>query len=157
MTAREFICDLPLDITVNVEDGEIASVDMRRGKKKALVCRVNSDADIAKQVFEWLDAYTRRVQPKIALPLKLPEKGFSRNVLENLRKIPFGKTQSYKEIAESTGVPKGARAVGGACGANPFPLFIPCHRVLRTDGEIGGFSAGGPEVKKMLLSFEKKK
>lgn len=77
-----------------------------------------------------------------------------RLVLNNLRHIGFGETKSYKTLAEKCGIPKSARFVGNVCAKNPFPLLIPCHRVIRANGSIGGYS-GGRSVKKMLLDFEK--
>jgi O-6-methylguanine DNA methyltransferase len=78
---------------------------------------------------------------------------FQQQVWEELLWIPSGETRSYAEIAESIKKPKAARAVGGACGANPIPVLIPCHRVLAADGKIGGFS-GGLEWKRKLLALE---
>ena len=71
------------------------------------------------------------------------------------RTIPRGETRTYKEVAESIGVPNGARAVANACGKNPFPITIPCHRVVRSDGSLGGYSgAGGVAKKRKLLDEE---
>jgi methylated-DNA-[protein]-cysteine S-methyltransferase len=70
-----------------------------------------------------------------------------------LQKIPFGKTKSYKEIGEEIGAPNGARAVGNACGKNPLLLFIPCHRVIKSDQTLGGFGLGS-SIKRTLLSIE---
>lgn len=70
-----------------------------------------------------------------------------------MKKIKPGNTRSYGEIARSIGKPKAVRAVGGACGANPIPVLIPCHRVLAANRKIGGFS-GVLEWKKTLLSRE---
>ena len=78
---------------------------------------------------------------------------FQRQVWEELTWIPCGETRSYAEIAKGIRKPKASRAVGGACGANPIPLLIPCHRVLAASGKIGGFS-GGLEWKQRLLSKE---
>ncbi len=78
---------------------------------------------------------------------------FQRRVWGALRKIRAGRARSYGEIARAIGRPKAVRAVGGACGANPLPLLVPCHRVLAADGHIGGFS-GGLEWKRMLLARE---
>jgi AraC family transcriptional regulator of adaptative response/methylated-DNA-[protein]-cysteine methyltransferase len=75
---------------------------------------------------------------------------FQRKVWNALRKISCGKTKSYSEIAAAVGKPKGARATGGACGANPIPLFIPCHRVLASGGKLGGFSSGLDWKRKLL-------
>ena len=80
---------------------------------------------------------------------------FEIKVWNELKKIPFGQTRSYKQIAINIGHPKAARAVANACGKNPKPIIIPCHRVIRTNGKIGGFSApGGSKTKRRLLAKE---
>jgi methylated-DNA-[protein]-cysteine S-methyltransferase len=78
---------------------------------------------------------------------------FQRRVWEELLWIPRGETRSYGEIAKNLRKPKASRAVGSACGANPIPLLIPCHRVLAANGKIGGFS-GGLDWKRKLLAVE---
>ena len=80
---------------------------------------------------------------------------FQTSVLLEIAKIPFGQTRTYGEIASAIGKPRAVRAVGSACGKNPFPFVVPCHRVVRSGGEIGNYSAGGTIVKKSLLEFEK--
>jgi len=82
---------------------------------------------------------------------------FSRGVYEVLRKIPYGATMSYGEVAAAAGRPGAARAVGAANARNPVPLIIPCHRVVKGDGSLGGFSGpGGVGQKRRLLALEKK-
>ena len=78
---------------------------------------------------------------------------FQKSVWRALRKIRHGQTKSYGEIARAIGRPKAVRAVGGACGANPIPVLVPCHRVLAANGKIGGFS-GGLNRKRELLARE---
>jgi len=78
---------------------------------------------------------------------------FQRSVWSELRKIHPGRTRSYGEIARAIGKPRAVRAVGGACGANPIPVLVPCHRVLAASRKIGGFS-GGLEWKRALLARE---
>lgn len=78
---------------------------------------------------------------------------FQRRVLLEDRKIPRGRASTYGKIAGRVGQPKGARAVGSALAANPLPLLIPCHRVVRSNGELGGFQSG-PQMKKALLELE---
>ena len=78
---------------------------------------------------------------------------FQQRVWNALRQIGTGKTRSYAEIAEAIGNPKAVRAVGGACGANPIPVLVPCHRVLAAHRKIGGFS-GGLHWKRALLERE---
>jgi len=77
---------------------------------------------------------------------------FQKAVWRELKKIPRGQTRTYGEVAKAIGRPKAVRAVGSACGANPVPLFIPCHRVVAQNG-LGGFGAGLP-WKKLLLKLE---
>jgi AraC family transcriptional regulator, regulatory protein of adaptative response / methylated-DNA-[protein]-cysteine methyltransferase len=86
-------------------------------------------------------------------PLDAEGTDFQKKVWAALRKIAFGKTKSYGEIAETIGKPKAVRAVGGACGANPIPVLVPCHRVLAAHGKIGGFG-GGLDWKRKLLARE---
>lgn len=78
---------------------------------------------------------------------------FQQSVWRALQQIPVGQTRSYGEIARAIGKPKGVRAVGGACGANPIPILVPCHRVLAANGKLGGFS-GGLNWKRRLLARE---
>tara|TARA_B100001113_G_scaffold249307_1_gene205375 strand:- start:84 stop:353 length:270 start_codon:yes stop_codon:yes gene_type:complete len=85
---------------------------------------------------------------------KLNGTEFQIKVWKEISKIPRGKTKSYKEIAIAIGRPKSSRAVANACGKNPYPVEIPCHRVIRSDGKIGGYSAGGSKLKRILLSAE---
>ena len=82
-----------------------------------------------------------------------PGTAFQREVWEATRLIPYGKTMSYGWVAEKIGKPKAARAVGQALGRNPLPIIVPCHRVLASDGGLGGFT-GGVETKKYLLHLE---
>jgi methylated-DNA-[protein]-cysteine S-methyltransferase len=88
------------------------------------------------------------------LPLDLDgHSPLRRKVWHVLQTIPYGQKRSYGWVARRLGQPKAARAVGQACGANPFPLIIPCHRVVAGDGSLGGFS-GGLSLKKRLLALE---
>jgi len=80
---------------------------------------------------------------------------FQQRVWNALCAIPLGETKSYGDIAREVGSPKGTRAVGMACGANPIPLIVPCHRVVAAGGKLGGFS-GGLDWKKRLLAIEQK-
>lgn len=79
--------------------------------------------------------------------------GFRGQVQRHLMTIPFGSTQSYSEIAAALGRPNAVRAVGSGCAQNPIPLIVPCHRVLRADGSLGGYR-GGLEAKELLLELE---
>lgn len=108
-----------------------------------------------------LEAAAREVEEYFAgrrtlfdLPLDLRlARGFRRTVLSHLPEIGYGKTASYAAIAAAAGSPKAVRAVGTACATNPLPIVVPCHRVVRSDGSVGGY-VGGPDVKKTLLTLE---
>ena len=81
---------------------------------------------------------------------------FQKKVWNYLKTIPKGKVKTYKEVANAIGMPKAARAVANACGKNPFAPKIPCHRVIRSDGGLGGYSGrGGIKTKLRLLRSEK--
>ena len=87
--------------------------------------------------------------------MKLEGTKFQIKVWKAISKIPKGRTQTYKEIARLIGKPKASRAVANACGQNPYLIKIPCHRVIRSDGNIGGYSGkGGMREKKRLLKNE---
>jgi methylated-DNA-[protein]-cysteine S-methyltransferase len=79
--------------------------------------------------------------------------GFRREVLAHLPEIGYGHTASYAAVAALTSSPRAVRAVGTACARNPLPLVLPCHRVVRSDGSLGGY-LGGPEAKALLLDLE---
>ena len=89
--------------------------------------------------------------------LNLEGTNFQKKVWEELLKIPKGQTRSYKEIASAIGNPKAARAVANACGKNPYPIKIPCHRAIRSDGSIGGYSGIGGSTTKLKLLIEEQK
>ena len=107
-----------------------------------------------RKVISQLKQYLKGRLKRFDCPLDLRGTPFQRKAWAELAKIPFGETRSYKEIAEKIGHPKAFRAVGNANGSNPIPLILPCHRVIESNGGLGGFGHG-LKVKKMLLDFEK--
>ncbi|MGH2448226.1 MAG: methylated-DNA--[protein]-cysteine S-methyltransferase [Chloroflexota bacterium] len=101
-----------------------------------------------------LDEYFEGKRLSFELPLDLRlSSGFRRQVLDHLRVIAYGRTESYGEVARATGRPRAARAVGTACATNPLPIVVPCHRVVHSDGSPGGYG-GGLDVKYTLLALE---
>ena len=105
--------------------------------------------EAARQLAEYF-AGARRV---FDLPLALAGTPFQQRVWQALRAIPCGRTRSYGAIARALGT--APRAVGGACGANPIPIIVPCHRVVAAGGGLGGFSGGeGCDTKRRLLEHE---
>jgi methylated-DNA-[protein]-cysteine S-methyltransferase len=101
-----------------------------------------------------LDEYFAKRRRDFDLPLDLSlSRGFRQLVQRHLPEIGYGQTRSYREVAELVGNPNAVRAVGTACATNPLPVVVPCHRVLRTDGSLGGY-VGGAEAKTALLHLE---
>lgn len=127
----------------------IAWSDHEAGEPQAQPGETPLLARAAQQLSEYF-AGTRR---DFDLPLDPAGTPFQRRVWTEMARIPFGATESYGALARKTG--SVARAVGGACGANPIPIVIPCHRVVAEGGALGGFSGGtGPETKRALLELE---
>jgi len=101
-----------------------------------------------------LDLYFDGKLTDFELPLDWQlSKGFYRKVLRATARIPYGKTRSYSQVAKRAGSPRAVRATGTALGSNPLPIIVPCHRVLRTGGALGGYG-GGLDVKQALLELE---
>ena len=100
-----------------------------------------------------LQGYFNKNIWQFSLPLKLEGSPFQLRVWENLQKIPYGTTWSYQKLAIAAENPRATRAVGSANGRNPIPIIIPCHRVIRKNGDIGGYSSGLP-IKRWLLKHE---
>ncbi len=105
------------------------------------------------EVVQQLQSYFAGERKNFDLALILEGSDFQKRVWTALRKIPYGETISYKELAEMIGSPRAVRAVGAANGANPIPIIIPCHRVIGNDGSLTGFGGGLP-LKKQLLELE---
>ena len=95
----------------------------------------------------------RREYFDVPVDWSLTSPGFRSRALHAVARIPFGKTKTYAQIAKSAGNPKAFRAAGTACGHNPVPLIVPCHRVVPSSGGIGNYG-GGPDMKRALLDFE---
>ncbi len=101
-----------------------------------------------------LDDYFEGRLREFDLPLDWQlSRGFRLRALRAIDRIPYGKTRSYAEIARSAGNERAVRAAGTACGANPIPIVVPCHRVLRSGGALGGYGGGLP-MKQALLELE---
>ncbi len=133
------------DFVARYSSAGLARLDFPTAKTKGA-----TTAPAAHSVTRWHELTTRAVRlalqgrPMAATPPLDLSRGtaFQRRVWAALRAIPAGKTETYARLAASLKKPKAARAVGGACGANPVPLFIPCHRVVAAHGGWGGFSGG---------------
>jgi methylated-DNA-[protein]-cysteine S-methyltransferase len=109
--------------------------------------------DLLLEAHRQLDAYLEKKLKCFDLPLLPAGTPFMRSVWDALIAIPWGEVSSYGDIARAVGKPGASRAVGLANGRNPLPIFIPCHRVLRANGDLGGYS-GGLAIKVRLLAIE---
>ena len=107
--------------------------------------------DVRRQLDEYFAG--RRHEFELPLDWSLTRQGFGRRVLESTARIPYGEARSYRDVATEAGSPRAVRAAGNALGSNPIPIVVPCHRVLRTGGALGGYG-GGPERKRQLLELE---
>jgi len=112
------------------------------------------ETGLIKKAGEQINEYFSGKRSNFDIPLAPEGTEFQKNVWNVLKKIPYGKTFSYKQVAAAVGNPKASRAVGMANNRNPIPLFIPCHRVIGSNGKLVGF-AGGLDLKESLLKLEK--
>ncbi|MDR2019129.1 MAG: methylated-DNA--[protein]-cysteine S-methyltransferase [Syntrophobacterales bacterium] len=125
--------------------------------RKQLVARY-PDATMSdknfRMIYLLLDRYLRGQKVEFHIDVDLSgQREFTRNILTELRKVPYGQVISYGGLARNAGYRNSARAAGQACGKNPIPIIIPCHRVINKDGSIGGFGMGS-NFKKRLLAIE---
>ncbi|HHW66249.1 MAG: methylated-DNA-[protein]-cysteine S-methyltransferase [Epulopiscium sp.] len=114
-----------------------------------------TETSLLKMASEQLQEYLKGKRKNFDLPLQPKGTAFQQKVWEALKKIPYGTTCSYKDIAEGIGNPRACRAVGMANNRNPIPIFIPCHRVIGANGKLVGYG-GGLDIKEKLLEIEKK-
>jgi len=139
----------------------VCAVDFLTSKERFLrkLCKkfpgnVVRDDRKNQKVLTQLKKYLKGELTHFDCPLDMKGTSFEKKVWSTLKRIPYGKTRSYKDIAKSIGHPKAFRAVGNANGSNSIPLIIPCHRVIESNGGLGGFGHG-LKVKAKLLHLEK--
>jgi AraC family transcriptional regulator of adaptative response/methylated-DNA-[protein]-cysteine methyltransferase len=116
---------------------------------------ISRETDSLKEWIEPLLLHLEGQRSSLDLPLDVQATAFQRRVWEELRRIPYGSTRSYGEVAKSLGQPQAVRAVARACATNPVALVTPCHRVIRENGELGGYR-WGLERKRQLLARERR-
>lgn len=142
--------DSPLGPLALTSDGEFL-IGLDIGKS---VLEPSSDA-VIELATRQLQEYFAGTRTTFDLPLKAEGTAFQQSIWKALQGIPHGQTTSYGELGSAVGKPGSARAVGGAVGANPLPIVIPCHRVLASDRRITGYSGGeGIPTKEKLLDLE---
>lgn len=117
--------------------------------------RLEAAPAVLREAYQQLAEYFEGRRTKFSVKLNLSGTAFQKKVWSRLRRIPFGQTRSYGQVARSCGRPGAARAVGGANHRNPVVIFVPCHRVIGSDGSLTGFG-GGLWRKKWLLEHERK-
>ncbi|MBJ7602721.1 MAG: methylated-DNA--[protein]-cysteine S-methyltransferase [Candidatus Dormibacteraeota bacterium] len=115
-------------------------------------CERSSEARV-KQLEQELDEYLTGGRRDFETPLAPVGTSFQRRVWAEVQRIPYGQTRTYSQVAAASGSPTAVRAVGGANGANPVPILIPCHRLVGTDGCLRGYG-GGLDMKRRLLELE---
>ncbi len=113
----------------------------------------NKDSRLLQQALEQIDQYLHGGRKTFKLPIRLEGTSFQRQVWSALQKLPFGELCSYGDLARMIKRPRAARAVGNAVGANRHLLLVPCHRVIESNGGLGGFGCG-LDIKKFLLAIE---
>jgi O-6-methylguanine DNA methyltransferase len=133
-------------------------VEAKRWSEKhfpGAVLRQDTQADCLREARSQLLEYLNGERTSFSISLDLRCTLFQRAVYEILESIPYASVLSYGQVAAKLGKPAASRAVGNACGANPLALFIPCHRVVASNGGLGGFGGGLP-LKRKLLALERK-
>ena len=130
---------------------DVAALEEIAATVSPRIVRVPRRLDAVRRELDEYFAGRRRVFD-VAIDRRL-SRGYRREVLEELSRVPYGRTVSYKDLAERTGHPNASRAVGTAMATNPIPIVVPCHRVLRTGGALGGYG-GGLDAKVWLLRHE---
>lgn len=126
---------------------------LRRASKSSITHSDNNH--IIKLVSSQLEGYYRGALKEFKIPIAFLGTEFQKNIWQKLMLIPFGKTVSYMDHAAVVGAPKSYRATANAIGANNLAIIVPCHRVIKASGNLGGY-AGGIEVKRALLEHERK-
>jgi O-6-methylguanine DNA methyltransferase len=141
----------PLCVTLEFESQRLKRVTL--SFSEGFECRIVGDGN-CEPFLAFLEGYGKKLPASLELSLE-ELSPFRQKVLKRLQKVPFGAKLTYGDLAAKIEQPKAARAIGMACHYNPFPLFIPCHRVIASGGRLGGF-AYDLKMKELLLDFESK-
>lgn len=145
------------EIGVACSEAGLCEVNLRKPaawlQKNEFKPRSDRKAILARQAISEIEEFLNGRRLEFTVPLDLKGTAFQMRVWKELRKIPYGETRSYADIARAVGRPRAYRAVGMANHWNPVAIIIPCHRVVASDGSLGGY-AGGLEMKARLLEIE---
>jgi methylated-DNA-[protein]-cysteine S-methyltransferase len=134
-------------LSVAVQNGAVTAIRLRRGARR------RAQTAFEKRVERQLREYGEGKRASFTFPVTPQGSAFDQKVWNALRRIPYGRTATYGQIARRIGKPSAARAVGAANGRNPIPIVIPCHRVVSSGGKLGGYG-GGLALKRRLLDLE---
>ena len=137
-------------LTITESDSKIISIDFGESAEPQ---ENRKETPLIKEARKQLEEYFKGTRKSFQLPIELRGTPFQQKVWNALLSIPYGKTVSYKQIAEAVGNPKACRAVGMANNKNPIPIIVPCHRVIGANGKLVGYG-GGLEIKEKLLELE---
>lgn len=151
-----YIYDTPIRKITFVTDGyKISQIVLKEIKRTNDDQKSIASMELHRKIKQQMDEYFKGKRVEFDLPLeKVRCSSFSKKVYEELNKIPYGETRTYGDIAKVIGKDKAYRAVGNAINKNPFPIIVPCHRVIGAKGNMTGY-VGGIELKELLLSIEK--
>jgi methylated-DNA-[protein]-cysteine S-methyltransferase len=152
--ASDSIDGIKLDVIVSGKGVREILINRKPNSENlSAITQVSPDDSKVVNVFKQLKEYFSRQRKEFDLPLEILGTEFQKKVWDELKKIPYGETISYGELANRMGDKNLMRAVAAANGANPIPIIIPCHRVIGSDGSLTGYG-GGLDVKQKLLELE---
>jgi methylated-DNA-[protein]-cysteine S-methyltransferase len=140
----------PLGLLFLVFSGKTLTEMRFEGEERPFCPRGKAPEQFRKQLRDYFSGALKEFHQPVQF---LSGTDFEKKVWLALREIPYGETRTYKWLAEKVGSPKASRAVGQALSRNPIPIVIPCHRVIESDGSLGGYS-GGIDIKRRLLDME---
>lgn len=145
--------------TYQTKIGPITIHESNNKITKILINEKNSvnteESNLTKQTIKEINEYLDHKRTDFTIPLDPQGTDHQIKVWNELKKIPYSETRTYKELATSLGNPNASRAIGSACGKNPIMIIVPCHRVIGTNGKLTGY-AGGIGVKEKLIDLESK-
>ena len=156
------ILNLPFYFRIIYSDDKLYELTFADRKNQLLDTQLslkilnNSSEKLGKEVQSQLIAYFDQKLKKFDIPVHIEGSEFSLKAFKEMSNIPYGKTKSYKQVAEKIKQPKSARAVGRVSGSNKIPIIIPCHRIVGSNGELVGYSGGGGLLFKSYLQLLEK-
>ncbi|EAC9532535.1 methylated-DNA--[protein]-cysteine S-methyltransferase [Listeria monocytogenes] len=143
------------DLFITIDEKWIRNISYDEPKNWELLEGTIIEKELFQALTTQLDDYFEGKREHFDLPVLLKGTDFQQKVWQTLSEIPYGVVVSYKDIAISAGSPKAVQAVGQANRANPIPIIIPCHRCVKSNGELGGYNGADVDKKQYLLALEK--